>query len=116
MAAPAFVTGGALALAAAGEMLLDKLPLMPARIGPLPLLARAVSGAWSASRAPRGGSRVAGAAWIGAASAVGSAVILYGARRLAHRARVPNWLAGLAEDGMVLGTGLLLRRRLTSSR
>lgn len=100
-----------LKLLAGGEMLADKLPFIPARIEPLPLAGRALVGAVTGAALARHvkRSRVA-PALAGAATAILSAYAFYYLRREAgRRYSLPNTVAGLAEDLLVvvLGSRLL---------
>ena len=94
-------------LLALGEMVMDKLPATPSRVSPMVLSGRVVSGAIAgAAVTPR--ARVQGAL-IGIAAAVGASYLLYALRRLATgKLRIPNLLAGLAEDALVLEAGARL--------
>jgi uncharacterized membrane protein len=97
----------ALRLAAAGELVADKLPGIPARIRPLPLLGRAASGAaaGAALSDADGEDWVVGAA-LGAAAAVISAFGLYHLRRaLTYGLGLPDPVVALAEDGIALAAG-----------
>ena len=95
-----------------GELIVDKLPVLPNRTSPPPLLGRAVSGALvgAAMFASGGRSTVMGGA-LGAVSAMAAA---YAAERLrlqiTQRLGVPNVIAGLLEDGIVLFGGPRLLR------
>lgn len=111
MLAPALVArarhaplAGPLALAAAGELMADKLPFMPARTTTLPLLGRAFSGAAvGAALTPH--RRAAGAV-AGALGALAAAYVLTGTRLACEERRVPNAFAGLCEDAAALAVGL----------
>jgi len=97
----------ALRLAAAGELIADKLPGIPARIEPLPLLGRAMSGAvaGAALSDADGEDWVVGAA-LGTAAAVISAFGLYHLRRaLTYGLGLPDPVVALAEDGVALAAG-----------
>jgi uncharacterized membrane protein len=101
-----------LAVFAAGELLADKTPGVPARIIPLSLFGRAASGALGGAalaghlRQPRLGPALAGSA-----AAVASAFAAYHLRRLAgERTSIPDALFGLLEDAVVLAAGTLLAR------
>jgi uncharacterized membrane protein len=86
--------------AAAGEMVADKLPGIPSRLEPQPLLARLVIGAFAGGIAARRsrGSGAAGAL-VGAAGALTGALIGYQARRLlTHEAGLPDPPVALVED------------------
>lgn len=89
----------AIMLAAAGELIGDKLPSVPARTEPLPFLARLASGAVS-------GRSVAGArgAAAGAAASAATTVLGYRMRMLAaDRTRIPDALVALIEDAVAIG-------------
>ena len=79
-------------LAAAGELVADKLPSMPSRLQPRGLSGRLLSAAIS-------GQRVAGPAGAaaGAGAAVASAVAGNAARGLS-----PGWPAAVCEDGVAI--------------
>ncbi|MDX1530449.1 MAG: hypothetical protein R3362_02890 [Rhodothermales bacterium] len=95
----------ALTLLAAGEMIADKLPAIPARTEAGPLTGRAMTGALSGAAVAgwRGGSVVGGAV-VGAAAALGAAVGAYRLRRAAG-AYVPDPALALVEDAVVLAAG-----------
>lgn len=91
----------------AGELIGDKLPKTPSRIAPLPLVARAVSGAlvggavFGTARRP---------AWIGAllgaTAAVGAAYGGYHLRKLAdEKLGLPDPVIALVEDAIAVGVG-----------
>jgi uncharacterized membrane protein len=118
------VVGVILSALAALELLVDKLPMTSARIAPVPLVVRAVSGAWAASavaaeqrqrqrqRQRRGHRSGIATALVGAASAVAAAVAGYRLRRwVRHRARVPDAVVGLIEDAAAVALGLTRRPR-----
>lgn len=97
----------ALKLLAAGELAADKIPGIPARIKPLPLLGRAASGAVAGAVLSDAGreSWPEGAA-LGAAAAVVSTFGMYHLRRaLTHELGLPDFLVALAEDGVALAAG-----------
>ena len=94
------------------ELMADKWPRMPSRIGPLPLLGRLVSGAM-AGMSPQerhGRKRATAGALLGAAGALAAAFGGYHLRRLAARHRVPGFLAGLFEDAVAVTAGRALAR------
>lgn len=100
-----------LQLAAAGEMVVDKLPFVPDRIAPGPLIGRALSGALAAGvlAESRGESRLR-CALVGAVSAVTGAFLGYHLRRaITGRAGVPDLPVALLEDAMAIA---LARRAL----
>ena len=95
-----------------GELMVDKLPVVPGRTSPLPLLGRAASGAVvGAALFASVGRRAATGGVLGAVSAMAAA---YAAERLRVQIiqglGVPNVAAGLLEDGIVLLGGHRLLR------
>lgn len=100
----------ALKVAAAGEMIADKLPIIPDRISPGPLVARALSGALCGAALCRAeGRSLEGGAIAGGLSAIVSTYALYHLRRKIGEARVvPDVALGFAEDAIVIGSGLSL--------
>jgi uncharacterized membrane protein len=95
-----------------GELIVDKLPVLPNRTSPPPLLGRAASGALvGAALFASGGRRSVMGGALGAASAMAAA---YAAERLRmqiiQRLGAPNVAAGLLEDGVVLLGGSRLMR------
>ena len=91
-------------LLAAGELVGDKLPMIPSRVSLLPLLARAASGGWCGRVVAReyGGSPAFGAA-VGATAAVGGAWLAYGARAYLTKKRgLPDVAIALAEDAIAV--------------
>ena len=90
-------------LAQLSEFVIDKLPILPDRISPLPLLGRAFYGGAAAAAAFAEARRplLLGGA-IGAFSAVASAHLFYrlrvGAAEVSH---LPDPLLAIAEDGVV---------------
>ena len=97
----------ALKALSAGEMIGDKLPQTPDRIAPLPLIARAFSGALV-------GGAVFGTAkrptWIGAAlgaaAAIGTAYGGYYLRKtLDEKLNLPDPVVALVEDAIAVGIG-----------
>ena len=110
-ALPGFLTlglgRGLLTAAAIGEMIGDKLPFVPSRLSPAPLVGRVVSGALGGAAIGRQArlSPVAGAAG-GAVGAAGGALAGYGGRTyLARWLKVPFWLSGVAEDALAVWLG-----------
>lgn len=94
---------------AAGEMVADKLPFIPARIAFAPLSARMVSGALCGALICRMKRKpTAAGAILGGASALGSAFASYHLRQFTtQNAKLPNALVGLLEDTIVMAGGLL---------
>lgn len=92
---------------AAGELAGDKLPMIPARIEPVGLVARLFSGALVGAGLSilQKRSRLGGAL-LGGAAAVGAAYAVYHARRaLSEGKGIPDPLVAVAEDALVLGLG-----------
>lgn len=102
--------GKALQVLATGEMVADKVASLPARTGPAPLAARAVTGAISGAAV----STAARRPWwigalIGAAAAVGASFGAHKLRQwLTEEKDVPNTVAGLIEDAVVAGASYLI--------
>ena len=95
-----------------GELVVDKLPIVPSRTSPPPLLGRAASGALvGAALFASGGRRAVMGGAMGAVSAMAAA---YAAERLrvqiTQRLGLPNAVAGLLEDVIVLFGGPRLLR------
>jgi uncharacterized membrane protein len=97
-----------LKIAAVGEMIADKLPAIPARISPVPLVARILSGGLcGASICTAEGKRADVGAIFGGLSAIGSAYTFYHLRRkLGEIEGLPGAALGLGEDAIVVGSGL----------
>jgi uncharacterized membrane protein len=108
------VASGLVQWAAAGEMVADKLPAIPARTEPVPLAGRiglgALAGLLVARR--RAGPALA-AALVGGAVAAASTVAVTGLRRRLAARGVPDLALGLAEDAAV---GAARRALRTSAR
>ena len=95
------------ALMSLGEIVADKLPIIPTRIKPLPLLGRAQLGAFSGAAAYTEArqSPLVGAA-IGALSAVASTHLFYRLRKgITDALHIPDLPVALAEDASVVGLG-----------
>jgi uncharacterized membrane protein len=103
----------ALQALAAGEVLADKLPVMPARTTPPALLGRALTGAMSgAALANAGGrSRITGALLAGAAAIASSYAALALRSALGQRLALPDPLVALVEDAIVIVAGRTLATR-----
>jgi uncharacterized membrane protein len=96
-------------LLAAGELVADKSPAIPARTDALPLAGRLVLGAAAAAGYAK--RKRLQAAAIGAAGALASAYACFHLRRFAtNRLRIPNAVAGMVEDAAALGAGAMLMR------
>ena len=96
-----------LAMAALGEMVVDKLPLIPSRSSLPMLLPRALAGAWVTRESLRhDGVDEVWAAPVGAAVAVGAATVAPLIRGALHKILgIPQPILGLAEDYLALRLG-----------
>ena len=110
LAAPRVST--ALQLLEIGETVGDKTPIIPSRTSLLPLLGRAAIGTFAGAALFASGKRpVAAGAALGAVSATAAAYAAEGVRmQITERLGVPNVVAGLLEDGIVLFGGPRLLR------
>jgi uncharacterized membrane protein len=106
-------TGSALSsLAAAGELVADKLPGVPSRLAPLGLIPRAAAGATSAAAvARRDGHDPTLPGLIGAAGAIGTAVLGVRLRAAAQRRFGSDRPGAVAEDLLAAVLGFLGARR-----
>ena len=99
---------------ALGEAFGDKLPFIPARIKLSPLLGRGLSGALSGATLAQSKKQsiIKGGA-LGLTAALASTYVFYFLRKkLAKNFAVPDFVWGLAEDGLVLnGSQRLLHAR-----
>ncbi len=103
---------------AAGEMVADKLPMVPNRTDAGPLLGRALTGGISGAVicSARKRSVLAGSL-IGAAFAVGAAYAAYEMRkRLGKKFHLPDIAVALAEDVIVGTLGIALTSRLSREK
>jgi uncharacterized membrane protein len=100
-------TAVVLKVAAAGELVGDKLPATPDRTEPGPLTGRVLSGALCGAvlgRSARQGA-VTGAL-VGALGAVAGAYAFYGLRRALTRQGLPDLAVALGEDALALAGGV----------
>jgi uncharacterized membrane protein len=102
----------ALRLFAIGEMFVDKLPVVPSRTSPPPLLGRAASGAFvGAALFASGRRQTMTGGVLGGVSAVAAA---YAAERLrlqiGESLGIPDFVVALSEDALVLFGGARLLR------
>lgn len=98
----------ALKVMSAGEAIADKLPWIPSRIAPGPLVGRIISGAicGAAVCAADGKKRELGAV-AGGLAAIASAFAFYHLRRtIGKRSGLPDPVLALGEDATALGIGL----------
>jgi uncharacterized membrane protein len=100
----------ALALAAAGELIGDKLPMAPDRTEVPSLAARAVSGGFAATVIASWNSEAAmPAAVLGSVVAIGSAHLIMRLRQATgRRLDIPDPIVGLAEDCVAFAIGRTL--------
>lgn len=102
----------AVTIAAAGEMIADKLPGIPSRTAKALIAGRIISGAACGAAIARIDRRSAvGGAVLGAIAAFGAAHLTFRIRRQLARC-VPDPIVGLAEDVLVIATG----RAIVNSR
>ncbi len=101
------VSAGVFKWLAAGEMIADKLPSVPARTAPGPLIGRALTGALSgAAVCVSEGEGLAEGAAVGGLAAVASAFAFYHLRRrLTQSTPLPDAAVAAAEDALALGLG-----------
>lgn len=101
----------ALRVLAAGEMLVDKLPFMPARTAPPILAGRVLLGALAGAAVAIAYRRnlLVGALLAGAAAALSSFAGLALRTTATQRLGVPDPLVALVEDAMVVAAGRALR-------
>ncbi len=103
-------TANVLAVMAAGELIADKLPQTPSRIGQPQIWGRIGSGALSAAAltGADGNSAPIGAV-VGALGAVAGSFAFYQLRRwLTHEKDLPDLWVALAEDALTIGAGWLV--------
>jgi uncharacterized membrane protein len=112
LGSPAAAT--ALRLLAVGELVADKLPLLPARTSSGSMFGRLASGGVAgAAVGLMHGQPVWKTAITGSLAAAASAHLAYQVRKQAGaRTAIPDAFWGAAEDGLVLGAGTLLRQAL----
>ena len=104
-----------LGAAAVGEMIVDKLPIVPDRTDPGPLLGRVVLGSMAGGVLARLNRRSGAAgAVLGGVGALIGAHLGYRARRaLTRRAGIPDLVVAAGEDVLAIATarGAILRSR-----
>ncbi len=100
-------------LLSAGELVGDKLPGIPSRISPAPLLGRLGLGALAGlSVFRRYNQPLFLGAVLGALGAGAGALGGYYARAaVAEATKAPQWLLGIVEDGLAIGLGIMAVRR-----
>lgn len=99
-------------VAAAGELIGDKLPSAPPRTQPGPLVGRALSGALcgAALARSRRESAVAGAV-LGAVGGLVGTYAFYGLRGTLTKAGLPDLVVALGEDALAVGGGRAILER-----
>ncbi len=105
-----------LPLAAAGEIVGDKLPFTPARTSPPALLGRIASGALvGAALAASRREGLVLSALVGAASAAASSFVMMEARReVGERFDLPDPAVAVVEDVLAIGLSLAATRELAA--
>ncbi|MCA0457989.1 MAG: DUF4126 family protein [Chloroflexi bacterium] len=105
-------TAAALKFMAAGEVIMDKMPFMPARTEAVPLMGRLAMGAFV-------GAAISKKEWIqgaaaGAAGALVASYAAYSIRKLLHdEAHIPNVVLGIAEDAVVVKAADAIMNRIS---
>ncbi len=101
-------------LGAVGELIADKLPATPSRLGAAPLAFRVVSGGWSAVTLSAG-NRTVGPWLLGALGAtVGANAGYWLRRKLARSFAIPDFPLALAEDAIALSIAYAVTRASTA--
>ena len=104
-------TGRALIACAAGEIVADKLPFMPARTEAPSLAARAALGAaCGAALYQKDRLSPVHGALLGLCGALAGSFAGYHVRRAATRRGVPDFAAAMVEDGIALATAAAITR------
>jgi uncharacterized membrane protein len=108
LGSPGGVVGAA--LAAAGELVADKLSVTPSRLEPGPFVGRLVAGGvvGAAVHYDAGRSRALGALLGAAGAGVGAAAATRARAAAAGAGRLPEPLLGAAEDLVAVGLGLVV--------
>ena len=93
-----------------GEIVIDKLPFLPSRTDPRPLIGRLFAGGVSGAATLReAGKPVVLGILIGASSALVCSYVFYLLRRETGKAlHLPDFLVALAEDAAVFGFGAVV--------
>ena len=102
----------AMTLLAAGEMVADKHPRMPARTNALPLAGRMMTGAFTAASHATPDRRVS-MAIAGAIGGLCGTWLFFHLRRAVAERVGPGVAAGLAEDAIAIAAGLVIAKRVT---
>jgi len=100
-------------LLALGELVADKLPMIPKRTAPAPLLARVVTGGLCGAClcAAAGKSLIAGALFGGTGGVIGAFVGYQIRRRLVNNLHIRDFIVAVCEDLLTVGLALFLVSR-----
>jgi uncharacterized membrane protein len=107
-----------LGLLAGGELVGDKLPMVPSRVSPGPLIGRVAIGAAAGAAVAGEAGRAVGlpAALGGAGAALGSLAGYQFRTKLGRATGLPDAALAVAEDALALGLGVLALRRRRARR
>ena len=100
-------------LLAIGELVADKLPIIPKRIAPAPLLARIITGGLCGAClcAVAGKSLIAGVLLGGIGGVIGAFAGYEVRRRLVNNLRIHDFVVAVCEDLLAVGLGFFLVSR-----
>lgn len=100
-------------LLAIGELVADKLPIIPKRIAPAPLLARIITGGLCGAClcAVAGKSLIAGVLLGGTGGVIGAFAGYEVRRRLVNNLRIHDFVVAVCEDLLAVGLGFFLVSR-----
>lgn len=100
-------------LLAIGELIADKLPMIPKRTAPAPFLARIITGGLCGAClcTAAGKSLVAGALLGGTGGVIGAFVGYEVRRRLVNNLHIHDFVVAVCEDLLAVGLGLFLASR-----
>ncbi len=107
-------TAAALKFMAAGEVLMDKMPFMPARTDLLPLMGRLTMGAFvGAAISKKDWAQGAAVGAVGALTATYAAYIIR--KTLNEEAHIPNLVLGVVEDVIVVNAANRIMNEISVS-
>ena len=100
-------------LLAIGELVADKLPMIPSRTAPAPLLARIITGGLCGTClcAAAGKSLIVGALLGGMGGVIGAFVGYAVRKRLVNNLHIKDFVVAVCEDALAVGLALLLVSR-----
>jgi uncharacterized membrane protein len=100
-------------LLAIGELVADKLPMLPSRTAPAPLLARIITGGLCGAClcAAAGKSLIVGALLGGMGGVIGAFVGYAVRKRLVNNLHIKDFVVAVCEDALAVGLALLLVSR-----